>query len=166
MNRTTRATPTVGDVMTTIPRSIGADQSIAEAWQMIEELGVRHLPVTSIRGKLLGIVSERDLRVAQAISEEKSKRLSVEEIMVAQPYVVGPGASLSRVARAMATKKQGSAIVVDQGMIVGIFTSTDALLALADVAEGKAPRPQALVDVERRSPRGKTRRPIREIAAV
>ena len=166
MNRTAHAIPTVGDVMTTVPITIGSGQTIGEAWTMIEEHGVRHLPVTNIEGKLLGIVSERDLRIVYAIAADAANRMVVDEIMVTEPYVVAPDASVSRVARAMASNKHGSAIVVDAGRIVGVFTSTDALHALADVAEGKAPRPQALDDAERQPPRGKTRRVARGTAAV
>ena len=122
--------------------------------------------MTSARGKLLGIVSERDLRVAKAISEDVSKRTTVEEIMSTPVYVVAPSTPLGHVARTMAARKHGSAIVVDRDRVVGIFTTTNALGVLADAVEGKTARPQASVDMERRPTRPRTRRTTRGIAAT
>ena len=162
MNRTNRTMPTVGDVMTTLPRTIAAHQPIATARRLMKELGIRHLAVTSADGKLVGVVSERDLRVAQAIAGTGPYRIVVGDIMNAKVYAVSPSIPVNQVARTMATRKQGSAVVVDGGHILGIFTTTDALGVLADALEGKVPRTQAIVDVARRPERPKTRRTGRE----
>jgi acetoin utilization protein AcuB len=57
----------------------------------------------------------------------------VEEAMTAQPFTVPPDAALEDVARAMAEQKYGSAVVVDKGAVVGLFTTTDALRALSSM---------------------------------
>ncbi len=159
MNRTTRANPTVGDVMTMTPRTIEANQPIVAARRIMREYGVRHLPVVDDRGRLVGVISERDIHVAQVASAD---RMMVEEIMAAKPYAVAPNLLLQQVVRNMAAKKLGSAVVMDHGRVLGVFTTTDALDVLADALEGKLVRLQAEVDVRRRPVRGRTRRIGRE----
>jgi acetoin utilization protein AcuB len=145
--------------MTMTPRTIEANQPIVAARRIMREYGVRHLPVVDERGRLVGVVSERDIHVAQATSAD---RVSVEEIMTAKPYAVAPNVLLQQVVRNMAAKKLGSAVVVEHGRVLGVFTTTDALDVLADALEGKLVRLQAEVDVQRRPVRGRTRRIGRE----
>lgn len=160
MDRMSRTIPTVADVMSAAPHSIAAHESIKHARRIMKEYGIRHLPVTK-DDKLVGVVSDRDLRVADAASSSRIE-LSVEDIVFAQPYTVAPTTSLSRVARAMAEAKVGSAVVVDHGRILGVFTTIDALYALADSLDGKTPRAQLADATEHRPNRPKTRRTGRE----
>jgi acetoin utilization protein AcuB len=55
--------------------------------------------------------------------------------MTDQPYTVGPGTPLDEVVSTMAEKKFGSAVVVQNNKIVGIFTTVDACQALSDLSE-------------------------------
>jgi acetoin utilization protein AcuB len=126
------ATTTVLDYMTACPHSIGSDQPFARAHEQMRALGVRHLPVLT-GGRVVGIVSERDLALVEAMREEiDPERLTVEEAMTPEPYVVEPSAPLAAVAREMAAHRYGAALVVESGRLVGVFTTTDALRALAD----------------------------------
>jgi acetoin utilization protein AcuB len=60
--------------------------------------------------------------------------VQIEEAMTADPYVVDADAPLSEVAATMAERHLGCAIVTEQGRVVGIFTTVDALRAVADAA--------------------------------
>jgi acetoin utilization protein AcuB len=161
MNRTSRATPTIGDVMTVAPRTIVASQPITTARRLMKEYAVRHLPVVDEHDQLVGIVSERDVDVAQA-ALSSAGRLAVEDVMTRKPYVVAPTLLVTQVAKIMAAKKHGAAVVVDRGRILGVFTTVDALAVLTDALQGKLPRVQAAIDVERRPRRPRTRRTGRE----
>ncbi len=124
----------VADCMTRVAFSIGDDQTLAEAALRMEELDVRHLPV--LRGtRLVGIVSQRDLALLKATSQAHMSELSVCDAMTAEPYTVAPSAPLSVVAGVMGRERYGAAIVVEGGDVVGIFTSTDGMRALAQLAE-------------------------------
>jgi acetoin utilization protein AcuB len=115
--------------MTPTPHTISTRQTLAEAHQAMRERGVRHLPVV-VDGKLVGVVSQRDLYLLETLRGVDVGRELVEEAMSDQPFVVAPDAPLEEVAEAMANSKHGSALVVERATLVGIFTSTDALRAL------------------------------------
>jgi acetoin utilization protein AcuB len=129
---------TVAELMTAAPHCIGADQTLSLAAKRMNELRVRHLPVL-MGGELLGVVSERDIALVRSVMPERLEQVTVEEAMTAVPYCVSPDAELSDVARHMARRKLGSAIVVKHGKVLGVFTTTDALHALSALLEGRRP---------------------------
>jgi acetoin utilization protein AcuB len=120
---------TIAQYMTAGPHTIGREQSIVAAKQLMRQSQVRHLPVLH-GGKLVGLVSERELEVIEALPG--SRQLSVEDAMVADVYTTSSDARLENVAADMARLKVGSAVVVDGDDVVGVFTAVDGLRALAD----------------------------------
>ncbi len=115
--------------MTPSPHTVSAGHTLADAHHAMRERGIRHLPVLE-DGRLVGVVSQRDLYLLETLRGVDVSRERVEEAMSDAPYVVPPDASLLEVADAMARSKHGSALVVEQSVVIGIFTSTDALRAL------------------------------------
>lgn len=122
----------VSRYMTPSPTAVAEEAPLEQALDLMNEHQIRHLPV--LRGDtLVGLVSERDLALVETLVPDSWQTLAVAEAMSTGPYAVAPDAPLGRVARDMADAKYGSAVVVDAaGHIVGIFTTTDALDALAD----------------------------------
>lgn len=119
--------------MTVSPVVIGSDRTLADARRIMRERGIRHLPVVD-GGQLVGLVSQRDLYLAETLRGVDPATDSVREAMSADPYAVPPDASLDEVAATMAERKLGSAVVVDRGSVIGLFTTVDALRALAELA--------------------------------
>jgi acetoin utilization protein AcuB len=131
---------TVSQFMTRAPYTVGVDQSLSVAHRIMRAHDLRHLPVLS-DGRLVGLISERDLALVEALRRLDLDKATVDKAMVREPYSVAPDASLVEVARAMASCRHGSAVVVEAGAVIGIFTTVDALLALAYVlGEGERPR--------------------------
>jgi acetoin utilization protein AcuB len=124
-------TTTVERWMTPTPHTIGRDIPITTAHAMMRDHGVRHLPVLD-GGTLVGVLSERDLFWLETIAGTDAGTTKVEEAMTAAPYVVDRDASLRDVANEMARRRIGTALVADQGKVVGIFTAVDALRALVE----------------------------------
>ncbi len=118
--------------MTGSPHAISSRRTLADAHLAMREKGVRHLPVVD-EGKLVGVVSQRDLYLLETLRGVDVSRELVEDAMSDEPYVVHPDAELADVAEAMAVHKHGSALVVERTEVVGIFTSTDALRALVSL---------------------------------
>jgi acetoin utilization protein AcuB len=128
--------------MTPAPHCIGLDQSLDLAAERMAQLGVRHLPVLD-GGQLVGMLSERDIVFLRSVAPEHVVKLKVEEAMSGVPYCVDPGMPLADVARHMALRKLGSAVVAEHGRVLGVFTTTDALQVLSALLENRgaaAPR--------------------------
>jgi len=126
--------------MTPFPWSIDAGRTVADAWMMMAEHSIRHLPVTR-EGELVGLVSGRDLGLAMdaRLGAPRAAGLSVGELAERQPYVVDLSTPIEFVVREMAERRVGSALVTREGKLVGIFTTTDACRLLADLLGGRRP---------------------------
>ncbi len=127
-----KAMPTIQKYMTTSPHTIGDDQPMSVAHRSMREHRIRHLPVLH-DGKIVGLVSDRDLHLIETLQDVDPRQVEVSEAMTQDPYVVPPDAPLDQVVATMAEKKYGSAIVVQNGKVVGIFTTVDACRAFADL---------------------------------
>jgi acetoin utilization protein AcuB len=160
VERSMKTMPTVEDYMTATPQSIAVHEGLDAAQSLMQRFRVRHLAVMS-GGKLVGVVSERDLAWPQALLAAHSKALTVQDVMARNPYAVRTNAPLNRVARTMAERRCGSAVVLAGTSVVGILTTVDALNALADTLEGRGTR-AALESVTRKPPRGRTRPTARQ----
>ena len=130
--------PSVAEYMTPRPHTIGHDQTLERAHEVMREHGIRHLPVLD-GGKVVGLVSSRDLHLIETLRDVDPHTVFVEEAMAQDPYAVGPETPLAEVVATMAERQFGSAIVTDGRGAIGIFTTMDALRALAALL-GLTPR--------------------------
>jgi CBS domain-containing protein len=125
--------PSVGVAMTPFPYAVGPDASVLEVEQLMDTHRIRHIPVQD-DGRVLGIVSERDLHhlVHSALPKADKSRLRVRHLLLPDPYVVEMTAPLDEVAAQMAARNLGSAIVLRHGRLAGVFTAVDACRLLAE----------------------------------
>lgn len=128
-----RSDQRVGAWMTGQPHTIGDDQTLANARERMHQWGVRHLPVLR-GGHLVGVLSSRDIALVESLPGVDIERITVDDAMTEDPWTVSADAKLADIARVMAERKLGATIVVeDEDTVVGVFTTTDALRALADL---------------------------------
>jgi acetoin utilization protein AcuB len=120
--------------MTPSPHTIGRQQPLTVARALMHQHRIRHLPVLD-GGQLVGVLSERDLGVVESLPGTDAARITVEDAMTGGTYVVTPDAPLGAVAEDMAQMKLGSAVVMEGGRVAGVFTSVDALSALASLLQ-------------------------------
>lgn len=128
----TKAIPTISKYMTTAPHSIGPDQTLSVAHKMMREHKFRHLPVLA-GGRLVGMLTDRDLHLVESLKDVDPEKVTVEDAMSQDPFSVSPDSPLDEVVSEMAEKKYGSAVVVQNGKVVGVFTTTDVCVALAEL---------------------------------
>src|SRR6185369_17259753 len=102
------------------------------AHELMRAHHIRHLPVLH-GGKLIGLVSERDLHLVETLKDTDPERIPVEEAMTQDVYTVAPKTPLREVVREMAGRKLGSAVVVEGTKVIGVFTTVDALEMLGEV---------------------------------
>jgi acetoin utilization protein AcuB len=122
-------TDTIEKFMTRSVHTIGTKAPLADAHRMMNDHGIRHLPVLE-GGRLVGMLSQRDLHLIETIKDVDPREVQVEEAMSQDCYTAEPEASLAEVAREMAQHKYGSAVILRGAEVLGIFTTTDALRAL------------------------------------
>ena len=120
----------IKDLMTTDPHTINSHQTLKFATEKMREFGVRHLPVLE-RGKLIGILSDRDIKFIESFEKIDPKDLKVEDAFTEGAYIVSPLDPLPKVCAGMVENKYGSALVQEDDKLVGIFTWVDALKYIA-----------------------------------
>ena len=128
----TKAIPQISKYMTTTPHTIGVDQTLAHAKNLMHEYSFRHLPVLN-SGAVVGIITERDIDFILSFKGVDLKHEKVSEAMTEEPIMVDASALVDGVCREMAEKKIGSVLVQDNHKLVGIFTWVDALMAMNEL---------------------------------
>ena len=116
------------------PVFVDEADSMKKAMDLLKEHEIRHLPVLKDGEKLVGILSERDIKqaspspaTAREIREIYSllDKVKVKQIMTRRPYTVSSSAPIEEAALIIREKKIGCLPVVDNGKLVGILTETD-----------------------------------------
>ena len=111
--------------------TIDSTDNLDRAMELMQEHGIRHLPVIK-DGAIGGIISERD--VLTHIGKDWTRMVKIEDVMSSSLLTVSKNESLGNVAFQLSSKKFGSALVLDDDeSLYGIFTTTDALNALVEI---------------------------------
>lgn len=114
------------------PYSIESTDSLSHAKTLMRNHTIRHLPVID-GGELVGILSDRGILAVEAVPGMDLGHVEVGRVMEPTVYVLAED-PIDEVAELMATKKLDSVVVRGHRGVEGIFTSVDALTALADLA--------------------------------
>lgn len=130
-----KAIPPIKAVMTPFPHWIEIDQPLTSAAGMMAEQSIRHLPVMK-DGELVGLLADTDVA---RVSQDGSSRHTVGDACALGVYVVGLSEPLDRVLRHMAEHDVESALVVKDGKLAGIFTSSDACSEFAKLLRSLFP---------------------------
>jgi len=133
------------DLMTPNPATVTPESTVAEAWDLMRELDVRHVPVVQ-DGALVGMLSDRDLAsldVARLFTAEGADALRRElatpviKVMRSDVIFADPDTDVSDVVDLLVENKIGAVPVVrpDTRKVIGIVSYIDALRALQDLLE-------------------------------
>ncbi|RMG19883.1 MAG: CBS domain-containing protein, partial [Deltaproteobacteria bacterium] len=114
---------------------------LPEATRVMVWLGIRHLPVVDSEGKVVGVVSERDLAVQQATLGAAASETPVRTIMSRPVQFIHPTDTVTEAAGRMAHDKIGCLPVVEKGRLVGILSATDLLMWQFQQGIGRAEGP-------------------------
>jgi acetoin utilization protein AcuB len=125
----------VAERMTRTVVTVRRDATATTAWALMKVRRFRHLPVVDDRGRLVGIVSDRDLTQVPSTQTPAGQGvptdMPVERIMTAVIVSVRPDDDVAEAARLMWEHKIGALPVVENGRLVGIVTEIDLLRMLA-----------------------------------
>jgi acetoin utilization protein AcuB len=114
--------------MTPHPITIMPEERLPHAVALMQQHRFRSLPVVD-DGKLLGILTDRDIRT----NLNDLDSLTVGKLMTTKLVTVTPGTSVWDAARLLSERKVGAVPVVDDGVLVGIVSTTDLLKACAEL---------------------------------
>jgi len=124
---------TVEDIMTRHPKTLTETATLADARRLMTEFEIRHIPVLSASGLLVGLVTLRDVLAASSsvLDESESARavhdshIPLTDVMTETLDLVSPGAGLRDTALLMRNHRHGCLPVLDNDQLVGIITDTD-----------------------------------------
>lgn len=130
-----RAMLTVKDLMTEIPNTVTPQTPVRQVIEIMKTQACRQLPVLQ-NGKLVGIVTDRDVRLVMNSplvlhsrwqDDEILDTITAETCMTPGPMTVSPETPAYKAANMLSIYKFGALPVVDNGLLVGIITVTDFL---------------------------------------
>ena len=132
----------VGKRMTKDPKRIGPDEPLSRAADILRQFGINHLPVVEEGDRLVGILSDTDIRNV-SITEENSaiaggvppRERKVREVMVEEVWSLTPGDSVEDALLIIQRKKFGALPVLSGDRLVGIITKIDLISAFIDVLD-------------------------------
>ena len=124
------------------PIVIDENASLSEAINLLKQYRIRRLPVLK-KGKLIGIISDRDLKEASPSKATSldiwelhylMSKIIVKSIMTKNPVTVSPDTTIERAAILMFDNKFGGLPVIDkEGKLAGILTEQDVFKALINI---------------------------------
>jgi acetoin utilization protein AcuB len=133
----------VKDWMTKGVMNLGPDTSVIDAAEILRKKNIRQMPVIDAGGRVVGIVSDRDVRDAMpskylpgdgAAAGASLAALKVNEIMTPEPLTISPEAAVESAAELLLRHKIGGLPVADEdGKLVGIITEVDVFRYLSHV---------------------------------
>jgi len=131
----------VRDLMTAEATTLGHNEALVIADDVMRLGRIRHMPVLDDDGSLVGVVSQRDLfrgALARALGygthaqQKLLGQLVVKEVMTTDPITIRPDAPLAEAAKRMIERKIGCLVVVDGERLVGVLTEGDFVAAMAN----------------------------------
>ncbi len=136
----------VKDRMTPNPITIHTETTFPEAFRIMREERIRHLPVLDKKSRLVGIVARTDLLHASPSPATSLSifelnyllaNLHVNDVMTSPPITVSEDVPLEEAARVMVEKKIGCLPVMRDGDLVGMITETDIFETFVEILGGE-----------------------------
>jgi acetoin utilization protein AcuB len=139
----------IEQLMKVASHTVKPHDSVAHARAILEEHRINQLPVV-VNRKLVGIVTDRDLRDAPAAVEVAAQtaggahkappppaagQISVEAVMTTNVLTLAPADSVEDAARLMRRERIGAIPVVERGALVGIIARSDIMDAFVKLSE-------------------------------
>lgn len=125
----------VAEVMTAQPYTLGPDDSLAKAAALMREHHIRHIPIVSNDGNVIGIVSHRDLLAASdsrlvhenLLAGGKESFVALSAVMSSPAQTVNESAELRSVAGLLRKQRLGCLPITRDNQLIGIITDSDFL---------------------------------------
>jgi acetoin utilization protein AcuB len=107
-------------IMTSSVVTLAPDSTRERARELLRRFRFRHLPIVGDHGRIVGIVSDRDVAGTGIL----------QDVMIGRVLTAEPGTSIRELARVMVEERINALPIVESGRLVGIVTTTDVLRAI------------------------------------
>lgn len=132
----------VRDIMTSQPKAASRGTTLAAAGQLVWGADCGILPVVE-GGKLVGVVTDRDMYIALATRNKPASQITVGEVATGMVWACEPGDDVHAALDTMKKHRVRRLPVVDAGALVGVISMNDIVLA---AGANKAVRNEDVVD--------------------
>lgn len=119
----------VEDYMTSNPHVIPTDAFLSHTQNMMHKHHIHHVPVVDHAGRLVGIISDRDVRSAVGYDEARGAKLRVSEVMTPDPVTISAKSTLDEALTVFSTHRFGALPVVRFKELTGMLSRSDLLRA-------------------------------------
>lgn len=118
----------VREIMTVQPKAASRDTTLAAAAHLLWGADCGVLPVVDA-GKLVGVVTDRDMYIALATRNKPASQLTVGDVVAGKVWACGPDDDVHAALDTMATRRIRRLPVTQDGALVGIVSMNDLVLA-------------------------------------
>jgi CBS domain-containing protein len=113
------------DVMLNLVYTCPENGSVLECARKMRDEKIGFIPVTSADGKLVGVLTDRDITV-RVVAENKPFTIPVKEVMsIGELVTCTPDDDLVFLEKRMASEKKSRAVVLEKGQLVGVISLSD-----------------------------------------
>lgn len=126
------------DLMTAPAIALPSDSTVLDAWTIMSHKGFRHVPIISLHGTVVGMVSDRDLlrHVPELVLQATSRPGALQKLAtIMTPRVISatPTTDIREIARVMLDERIHAVPILDQNRhLVGILSRHDLLQGIAN----------------------------------
>ncbi len=122
----------VSDYMTPDPFVVSCREPVADLVDLLRRHGIHQIPVVDEDRRIVGIITERDIRTAARRRKPAASQQRAVDVMTREVVTVTPGTSLDEAVETLCRERFGALPVVVGGHVVGILSSRDLLRRLME----------------------------------
>ena len=131
----------VAEYMTSDPVVVSTHEPVDRLAMTMRRLGIHQAPVVDEAGRLVGIVSDRDVRSAIGYGDRNRElSLKAEDVMTTDVVTVSPGTELIQAVDILRRRRFGALPVVEGDKVVGIISKHDLLRRLYEILREASPQ--------------------------
>jgi CBS domain-containing protein len=130
----------VKEIMTVNPKACTAATNLAEAASFMWDCDCGILPVVADEGRVVGLITDRDICIAGATKNRNLSNIAVEEIMTGKVYSCAPEDDVREALETMQQRRvRRLAVVATDGTLKGILSINDVTVNANETADKKVP---------------------------
>ncbi|WP_134773767.1 CBS domain-containing protein [Ornithinimicrobium flavum] len=123
---------TARDIMSTQVRTVSEDQSLVDAAVLMRDHSVGAVPVTAADGRLVGIVTDRDIVVSGVASGRDLAATAAGQLAQGIVSTVSPDEDIDRIVATMGDQQIKRLVVMEGTQLVGMISEADLARHVAD----------------------------------